>query len=157
VNRLYREHAIRFSTLLSVALLISCSSPSSIKPFTTDGCSLFPDKSLIGKKDWCDCCLTHDVAYWRGGTAEERLQADKALQACVENTTGNKALAELMLVGVRSGGGPYYFTTYRWGYGWPFGREYKALAPEERAAADKAEQAFRRAHPQMTCEDAMHK
>lgn len=72
------------------------------------------------------------------------------------NTTGNKALAELMLVGVRSGGGPYYFTTYRWGYGWPFGREYKPLTAEEKAEADNAEKLFRSAHPNMTCEETMH-
>ena len=155
MSNLLGVHIVRLLTILSLALLISCSAPSTIKPFTTDGCSLFPDKSVISKKDWCNCCLKHDLAYWRGGTAEQRLSADKALQACVAETTGNKALAELMLVGVRSGGGPYYFTTYRWGYGWPFGREYKPLTAEEIAAANKAEQVFRDAHPRMTCEDAM--
>lgn len=97
----------------------------------------------------------HDLAYWRGGTADQRLKADKRLQACVENTTGNKALAELMLAGVRAGGGPYYFTTYRWGYGWPYGREYKPLTTEESEAADQAEKDFRSTHPQLSCETAM--
>jgi hypothetical protein len=141
--------------LTSIAMLISCASRSTIKPFTTDGCSLFPDRSLISNKDWCNCCLAHDLAYWRGGSADDRLKADKTLQACVISTTGNKALAELMLVGVRTGGGPYYFTSYRWGYGWPYGREYKALSAEETAAADRAEQQFRSAHPQMTCEGTL--
>src|SRR5690242_14538231 len=86
---------------VSAWLLLACSSHSSIKPFTTDGCSLFPDRSLISNKDWCDCCVIHDLAYWRGGTAQQRLSADRALQACVEQATSNKALAELMFTGVR--------------------------------------------------------
>src|SRR5262245_15908951 len=34
-------------------------------PFTTDGCSTFPDGA------WKSCCVTHDYAYWCGGTAED--------------------------------------------------------------------------------------
>lgn len=132
-------------------MLISCSSPSTIKPFATDGCSLFPDHSLISNKDWCGCCVEHDFAYWRGGTAAQRLQADQALQACVAQTTGNKALADLMFAGVRAGGGPYYFTTYRWGYGWKYGREYKPLTAEETTEADALEKEFRIAHPVLMC------
>jgi hypothetical protein len=68
---------------------------------------------------------------------------------------GNKILADTMYAGVRAGGGPYYFTTYRWGYGWPYGREYKPLSAIESKAANKLEAAFRANHPQMTCESAM--
>src|SRR5690242_11522788 len=109
------RYSICLVMVLASASLLSCTSHSSIKPFTTDGCSLFPDRSLISHKDWCDCCVVHDLAYWRGGTAAQRLDADRALQACVVQTTGDKALAELMFTGVRAGGGPHYFTTYRWG------------------------------------------
>ena len=45
--------------------------------FATDGCSLFPDRALVGSADWCDCCLAHDLAYWRGGTESQRLDADR--------------------------------------------------------------------------------
>jgi len=38
-----------------------------------------------------------------------------------------------MLAGVRVGGSPYYPTPYRWGYGWPYARGYKALSDEEKA------------------------
>jgi hypothetical protein len=141
--------------MFSTAALLSCSSHPDLKPFTTDGCSMFPDRSVITHKDWCTCCVTHDFAYWRGGTAAQRLTADQALQACVLQATGNKLLAETMYAGVRAGGGPYYFTTYRWGYGWPYGRDYQPLTAEESAAANQLEANFRANHPQMSCESAM--
>jgi len=144
----------RLLVLLASVTLISCSSRLSIEPFTTDGCSLFPDRSLINTQDWCTCCVTHDFAYWRGGTAAQRLNADHALQACVAKTTGNKGLAELMFAGVRAGGGPHYFTTYRWGYGWAYGRDYKPLTAEETAAADEQERLYRAAHPVLACPGA---
>ena len=120
-------------------------------PFTTDGCSHFPDRSKVDKSDWCECCIKHDFAYWRGGSAEARLRADKELSACVLRATGNKGLAELMFAGVRAGGGPYLNTTYRWGYGWAFGKGYADLTPEETAQADKLEQEYRAKHPTLMC------
>ena len=99
--------------------------------FSTDGCSRFPDRSLIGPGDWCDCCLAHDLAYWRGGTEQERQAADEALRRCVADKTHNLTLANLMHAGVRAGGGPYLFTAYRWGYGWPYGRGYTPISPAE--------------------------
>ena len=71
------------------------------------------------------------MAYWRGGTEEEREQADLAFKHCVEKKTGNPELAELMYEAVRTGGEPYFPTWYRWGYGWPLGRGYKELTEEE--------------------------
>ena len=97
--------------LLIILLAISvtaCSEPSSLSPFTSDGCSLFPDRSLISETDWCSCCFEHDVAYWRGGTEEQREVADRELKRCVEAKTGDPALATLMYQGVRAGGSPYF-------------------------------------------------
>lgn len=88
--------------LLAIALP-ACAAQEALRPFATDGCSLFPDRALIGKANWCRCCLGHDLSYWRGGTAEARLLADRALRACVLRATGNEALAELMYAGVRAG------------------------------------------------------
>lgn len=80
---------------------------------------------------WRDCCVAHDVVYWRGGTSDERLGADEALRACVLARTQDAPLAWLMYRGVRAGGVPWLPTTYRWGYGWPFGRGYAPLSPAE--------------------------
>jgi hypothetical protein len=123
--------------LISWAALVSCGEPSSLSPFTSDGCSLFPDRSPISTDDWCSCCLEHDVAYWRGGTENQREAADMELRRCIEARTGDAALATLMYRGVRAGGSPYFVNGYRWGYGWGIERTYQALTPEEESVADE--------------------
>lgn len=102
-----------------------------IKPFTSDGCSSFPDGTLKQKELWLSCCTAHDYAYWKGGTYEERLIADKALEQCVSHV-GEPQIAKLMLAGVRVGGSPYFPTSFRWGYGWSYPRWYKALSESEK-------------------------
>lgn len=119
------------------AIAVACSSDSDLRPFSSDGCSLFPDSSLVSKDDWCSCCFEHDLVYWRGGTSEEREVADSRLKDCVLGKTGNEMLATLMYEGVRLGGSPYFYTWYRWGYGWDYDRKYQALTPGERKLADK--------------------
>ncbi len=125
--------------VLSVLFLVSiagCRPEPGLVPFSSDGCSLFPDAALITADDWCTCCFDHDVAYWRGGTAEEREQADRALKRCVIDKTQNEALATLMYEGVRFGGSPYFYNWYRWGYGWSFDRKYQPLTDAEYNRAD---------------------
>lgn len=144
----------RAELLLGLAALLgACAAPQAqeLQPFTTDGCSLFPDRAHYGRADWCHCCLRHDLAYWRGGTAEERAAADQALEACVLAATGSTALADLMLAGVRVGGGPYFATPYRWAYGWPYGRGYEPLSEVERATADRLEADYRARNPALVC------
>ena len=137
------SHRLTLLTLTLFSLCACAATPPTpttrMAPFSTDGCSLFPDRALIGNADWRACCVAHDHAYWRGGTIETRLKADQALRTCVHEATGNEALAELMYLGVRTGGGPYYFTSYRWAYGWPYGRGYAPLTPSEEALADSLE------------------
>ena len=140
--------------LFAALLLAACASApqaQSISPFATDGCSLFPDRSPLTRDDWCECCLAHDLAYWRGGTADERLAADTALRACVLRKTGDGALADLMFAGVRSGGGPYFYTPYRWAYGWPYGRNYAPLSDEEQASVATARQLYLAKNPSLAC------
>jgi len=116
---------IIFVTLPAVVLA------DQIKPFTSDGCSVFPDGTLAQRQLWLSCCTAHDRAYWQGGTYEERLAADKALKLCVEKA-GEAEIAFLMLTGVRVGGTPYLPMAFRWGYGWPYPRFYRALSAAER-------------------------
>ena len=102
-----------------------------LSDFTSDGCSLFIDGTFEDPDLWKECCLKHDIAYWQGGTEEEREAADIAFRECVKKKTGNAELAEVMYQAVRKGGDPYFPTWYRWGYGWPIGRGYKPLTNEE--------------------------
>lgn len=130
--------------LVIILLLAGCNNgPSTLKDFTSDGCSLFPDRSLITNKDWCDCCLEHDIAYWQGGTEAQRLEADLRLRDCVLTKTGDSVLAEAMYQGVRVGGSPWFYNWYRWGYGWGYERKYQALTLEEqRLVSDKLVEYF---------------
>jgi hypothetical protein len=129
------------------AVLSACSASDTLQPFSTDGCSLFPDRAPIGRADWCHCCIVHDLAYWRGGTSEARLHADEELKACVRKSSGSAILAQVVFVGVRAGGGPYLPTSYRWGYGWQFGRPYTQLTAEEEYTATRLEQDYRAKSP----------
>ena len=92
------------------------------------------------------------MAYWRGGTAEERKSADASLQACVLERTGRQALADQMLGGVRLGGMPWLPTGFRWGYGWGYGRGYEPLTPGEQQQADEKLAAYRLGHPERSRE-----
>lgn len=123
-------------------LLLPPAAAAELAPFTTDGCSAFPDGTLEQQSLWVECCIRHDLAYWKGGTYAERLAADEALQVCVSEV-GEPEIAAVMLAGVRVGGSPFYPTTYRWGYGWPWPRGYRALSREERRAVAAALDRFR--------------
>ncbi|MBN1662565.1 MAG: hypothetical protein JW943_03080 [Deltaproteobacteria bacterium] len=120
-------------------------------PFTSDGCSLFPDGTPEDRGKWCDCCEKHDLAYWQGGSAEEREQADATLRDCVLARTRNKQLAEAMYIGTRAGGHPNFPTWYRWGYGWPYGRGYQPLSGKERLQVKKRLADYAKRHPAGYC------
>jgi len=124
-------------TVLVTSMLIGCSVPaSSLKPFTTDGCSGFPEGTRKHRNLWAHCCLNHDIAYWRGGTFSERLAADRALHSCVRKT-GQPLIADLMIAAVRTGGTPYVPTRFRWGYGWPKIQGYRRLTDEQQNRANE--------------------
>ena len=98
--------------------------------FTTDGCSMFPDGDFDDPARWQACCVAHDKAYWRGGTYSEREAADAELEACVAEL-GLDTLGTTMYLGVRVGGSPWFPTSYRWGYAWPYLRGYAPLTARE--------------------------
>lgn len=114
-----------------IALASSTSYAENISPFTSDGCSAFPNGNMEQQSLWLNCCVMHDLAYWQGGTYEERVTADAELASCVADT-GESEISKLMHAGVRVGGSPYFPMPYRWGYGWPYPRGYKELSKEEK-------------------------
>ncbi|MEJ1298004.1 MAG: FAD-binding oxidoreductase [Candidatus Sedimenticola sp. (ex Thyasira tokunagai)] len=130
----------RVTTLLLALLFTSPAVVAAeLKPFVSDGCSSFPDGTISHQSLWVSCCIRHDLSYWKGGTYEERLKVDRALEQCVAKV-GKPKVAKLMLAGVRVGGSPYFPTNYRWGYGWPYLRGYKALSePEKGEVSSKLE------------------
>lgn len=107
----------------------NCSYTETIKPFTSDGCSKFPDGTLQQETLWLSCCTEHDKAYWQGGSYQQRLDADLELRQCVSRV-GEPTIAKLMLLGVRVGGSPYFPTSFRWGYGWSYPHGYTSQPSE---------------------------
>ena len=99
-----------------------------LEPFTSDGCSKFPDGNYL------ECCQVHDLTYWGGGTQQEKIAADKNLARCVFVKTGSTQLSSYMFLGVLFGGSPHFGTSFRWGYGWPQGRGYRPLSRKEKRA-----------------------
>ncbi|MFW2371498.1 MAG: hypothetical protein ACN4GM_00095 [Gammaproteobacteria bacterium] len=139
----------------------------SINAFTSDGCSggmsdawAFMAQAIpafhqrLGElPPWQDCCVAHDRVYWQGETEQgyqRRLEADKALQACVEQVgeqssealskqyglTRDKVIqlfnisAGMMYQAVRMGGKPCSYLPWRWGYGWPQCSPYREVSDE---------------------------
>ena len=126
---------VRFTALCGLLLLSLVSarlSADELRPFTSDGCSAFPDGTPKHKELWLKCCNAHDLDYWMGGTYEERRASDLRLKQCV-SSVGEPTIAKAMLAGVTIGGSPFWPTSFRWGYGWSYFdfRGYKALSPEE--------------------------
>lgn len=90
-------------------------------PFSTDGCSMSPG---LDKGVKC-CCVEHDFEYWQGGAAEQRKDADLRFKQCMKDS-GHTFAASLYYPAVRVFGTPYLPTCWRWGFGWKYGRGYKA-------------------------------
>jgi hypothetical protein len=88
--------------------------------FTTDGCTLVPDRANT------DCCIEHDMSYWCGGAANLRVAADRELRRCVAIRSGERA-ASTVYAGVRMGGSRWWPFPWRWGYGfpWPHAQDLK--------------------------------
>ena len=124
---------MNFIKIIIISVFITTSTilnADTLKPFTSDGCSSFPNGTIKQSSLWLSCCTTHDYEYWKGGTYKQRLESDKALKQCVTKN-GQPEIGLLMLAGVRIGGTPYLPTSFRWGYGWPYPRHYGTLNTEE--------------------------
>lgn len=139
--------------LLAIALFLGgCASTHELRAFRTDGCSLFPDGDADDPPRWSACCVTHDFSYWRGGTAQERKNADQALRHCVLERTQRQWLADQMYRGVRIGGTPLLPTWFRWAYGWGYGRGYEPLTAEERQRAETQLEIYRLGQADGACQ-----
>lgn len=137
-RRLARVNNYFIAMLYGLLMLVSqqaSAEANRLKPFSTDGCSLWVDGTPTKTNLWRDCCVAHDKAYWLGGSQEQRQQADTNFKLCVSEKAG-RSMAEYMYVNVLWGGSAYWLTPYRWGYGWNYWeagkpRGYKIPSPEE--------------------------
>jgi hypothetical protein len=128
---------VGFLVVAGVLLVAGPGHTDELQPFVSDGCSVFPDGTPGQKELWRSCCVDHDRAYWQGGSRGERMVADEALQECVA-AAGAPTVAVLMKIGVWFGGTPYLPFHFRWGFGWPYSRGYKALTKFEQLMVEKS-------------------
>lgn len=100
-----------------------------LKPFVSDYCSAWPDGKKEDPTQWADCCFTHDMHYWIGGTEEEKKESDKGLKQCVK-LSGASLNSFIMYIGVRIGGKPGD-ADWAWGFGYGSAYEYRKVPAEE--------------------------
>lgn len=103
-----------------------------LRPFTSDGCSSSPDKLPFMNilSNYVSCCVDHDVAYWMGGTRQQKTAADDELEKCIAKKDLLKT-SKVYKFFVQKFGGPDSSQTYRWGYGWNYRRPYRELSSDE--------------------------
>jgi hypothetical protein len=77
----------------------------------SDGCTLSPDGS------WRQACVTHDQAYYHGGSAADRKRADQQLRTDMIAQGAPKWVANAYYAGVRVGGVPGTGLPWEWGFG----------------------------------------
>lgn len=132
---------MRTPGLLILLFFANNSQASELKPFATDGCSMWIDGTIEQPNLWRHCCVAHDLDYWQGGSEAQRKKSDENIQACVKAALG-PGMAKYMYSNVRWGGSPYWMSTYRWGYGWDYldglwPRGYKIPTAGEQAQIDR--------------------
>lgn len=66
--------------------------------------------------NWTECCVLHDLDYWRGGTSADRELSDQRLRQCVIDK-GNFLTGHLMYWGVRFG----HLSPIKFGFHWGWG------------------------------------
>lgn len=118
--------------LILTLLLMSPSLKAQIKlkPFETDGCTLFVDGTYTKPGLWKHCCVEHDLRYWFGGSERDMDQADLRLRSCVQKVGGDE-WAYVIYSGVRAGHHSPIKNKYQWNWGWEKKREKTPLTQEE--------------------------
>lgn len=130
---------MKIFALILVAIL--CSAPdisgaasgaieATLKPFETDGCTMFVDGTPKKPGLWRDCCVEHDMRYWFGGDKADMDKTDLRLKACVQDVAGS-LWASLIYQGVRAGHSSPVKNKTHWGWGWTNERADIKLSKEE--------------------------
>lgn len=109
-----KKHFLIFQSLLLMAVPLCPSSsysesPRVLQSFVSDGCSV---PNSLNHANWESCCVAHDYAYWKGGTKEEKRQADVKFHRCLKERNATDIEMETWFTAV------YELGDSRWGSGW---------------------------------------
>ena len=121
---------IYLTLLLTLTSYPLHSSELKLKPFETDGCTMFVEGPNRDPKLWKHCCVEHDLRYWFGGSSSEMDATDLRLKSCVEKVAGDY-WATLIYKGVRAGHYSPIKNKYAWSWAWSVKREDKSLNADE--------------------------
>lgn len=118
------------TVLFILAVAPSVQAELKLKPFETDGCTMFIDGTSKEPGLWRNCCVEHDLRYWFGGSVEDMDATDLRLKSCVNKIAG-PTWANLIYTGVRTGHHSPVKNKTQWNWGWTQKREYKKLSNQE--------------------------
>jgi len=116
--------------LFSFFISFSAKAENSLKPFFTDGCTLFVDGTPSKPGLWRPCCVEHDLRYWVGGSTDDMDRTDLKLKSCVQKIAGEH-WARTIYTGVRAGHYSPIKNKTAWSWGWTNRREKVALNSQE--------------------------
>ena len=105
------------------------STTTKLKTFKSDGCTCVPDGPRSDSDKWHLSCEEHDLAYWKGGSRRDRLNADRQLKAAIKES-GHLFTSKIYFIGTRFGGTPYLPTPWRWGFGRSYPSGYEKHVPQ---------------------------
>lgn len=124
-----------FIALIALAFLVTgymanaAGSAKVVRQFCTDGCS---NVGGLNSK-YLACCVLHDYAYYVGGSADERMNADSNLRMCMQRVD-SKSFWPIFRPGIFEMG-VSAFGDVAWGSAWGGSREFnfEELSKDERA------------------------
>lgn len=104
---------------------------SILKPFVSDGCTMFADGPPRAPKLWTHCCEEHDLRYWFGGNQADMDKTDLKIRSCVKDVAG-ATWAEVIYAGIRAGHSSPIKNKFRWSWGWTIDRPNVSLTQTEK-------------------------
>ena len=122
LDRLYIPTTTEYQHRQVAAFAVSHGKVIPPRPFTHDGCTLFPNTAVFAFLQ--APCFQHDVAYYFGGSKDERRIADQQLRSDVAQTGWlGQIIAYPMYYSVRLFGDTSLTKLFNahWGYGWDEG------------------------------------
>jgi hypothetical protein len=130
----FQKNILQFfiGAILTVSpfLISNAQAELKLKPFETDGCTMFVDGTSSEPTLWRHCCVEHDLRYWFGGSETDMDTTDLRLKSCVQKAAGDY-WAGLIYKGVRAGHYSPIKNKHNWSWAWSVPRNKVALTPEE--------------------------
>jgi hypothetical protein len=102
-----------------------------LKPFESDGCTMFVDGPAGKPHLWSHCCFEHDLRYWFGGSKVQMKSTDLELKKCVKDVAGS-FWANLIYDGVVTGHSSPIKSKYHWSWAWEPKRKDLELSQAEK-------------------------